>query len=85
MFRARWAGDFTAVNEGRLDVLETEKDRVSTGLYKVKPLVESRIEFKLSRWELDDITRGAGTSLLMSWKKPRKNWRVRRKRHLQWL
>ncbi len=51
--------DYTAVNEGRLDVLETEKDKVSTGIYKVKPLVEGRIEFKLNRWELDNITRGA--------------------------
>lgn len=51
--------DYTAVNEGRLDVLETQKGKVSTGIYKVRPLVEGRIEFSLNRWELDNITRGA--------------------------
>src|SRR5699024_1956998 len=29
------------------------------GNYKVQPLVESRIEFDMDRWELDNLQRGA--------------------------
>lgn len=49
--------DFTVLSEGRIDnIVEGE---VCTGTYKVKPLVEARINFKLDRWEMDNIIRGA--------------------------
>ncbi len=47
------------VGEGRLTVLEEPKGGVHTGIYKVRPLVETRANFDLDRWEMDDITRGA--------------------------
>ncbi|SHE85773.1 family 1 encapsulin nanocompartment shell protein [Alkalibacter saccharofermentans] len=50
--------DFTTLSEGRL-VINKGDDDVKTGIYKVKPLVEARVSFSLSRWELDNITRGA--------------------------
>ncbi len=49
----------TAIPEGRLSILEENPEKVSTGLYKVKPLVETRTEFTLNRWEMDNLTRGA--------------------------
>ncbi len=51
--------DHTAIPEGRLSILEENPEDVSTGLYKVKPLVETRTEFTLNRWEMDNLTRGA--------------------------
>ncbi len=52
--------DFTSLSEGRLVILEDDgKATVKTGLYKTKPLVETRIAFSLSRWEMDNILRGA--------------------------
>jgi uncharacterized linocin/CFP29 family protein len=49
--------DFTVLSEGRLDdIVEGE---VCTGTYKVKPLIEARINFTLDRWEMDNIIRGA--------------------------
>lgn len=50
--------NYTVVPDGRLDLIENEKD-VKTGVYKSTPLVEARISFKLSRWEMDNIVRGA--------------------------
>ncbi|MFO7887978.1 MAG: family 1 encapsulin nanocompartment shell protein [Eubacteriales bacterium] len=47
------------VTEGRLESLDCKDDDVSAGIYKVKPLVESRIEFELDRWEMDNLERGA--------------------------
>lgn len=50
--------DYNVITEGRLaDVLET--DDVCYGNYKILPLTESRIEFEMDRWELDNIARGA--------------------------
>ncbi|MGX8796586.1 family 1 encapsulin nanocompartment shell protein [Fusibacter sp. JL298sf-3] len=51
--------DYTVLSEGRLDVSEQKDKAVKTGVYRVKPLVEARVEFELNKWELDDITRGA--------------------------
>ncbi|SDY78666.1 family 1 encapsulin nanocompartment shell protein [Tindallia californiensis] len=51
--------DYTVIPEGRLSILEKEDNRVHSGQYEVKPLVETRISFKLDRWEMDNITRGA--------------------------
>ncbi len=49
--------EFNAVDEGRLENIQ--EGEICTGTYKVKPLVEARINFTLDRWELDNITRGA--------------------------
>ncbi len=52
--------DFGVVSTGRLQVLESEPKReVLYGLHQVKPLMETRISFKLNVWELDNISRGA--------------------------
>jgi len=51
--------DFAAVNEGRLDIKEEDKEEVRYGLRQVKPLVESRVSFTLNTWELDNAVRGA--------------------------
>jgi len=45
------------VNTGRLKPAKA-KNGVDHALYDVLPLVESRINFSLSRWELDNILRG---------------------------
>lgn len=50
--------DYNGVNEGRLENI-VETDGVSYGTYKILPLAETRIEFQMSRWELDNIRRGA--------------------------
>jgi uncharacterized linocin/CFP29 family protein len=49
----------TVIPEGRLMILDKENEELCAGLYKVKPLVETRSEFVLNRWELDNLTRGA--------------------------
>lgn len=51
--------DYTVVSEGRLNTINKVKGGVSTGVYKVQPLLEARVDFSLSRWEMDNITRGA--------------------------
>src|SRR6056297_1509815 len=51
--------DKNVVTEGRLESLDCKDDEVSVGIYKVKPLLESRIEFDLDRWEMDNLERGA--------------------------
>ena len=48
-----------AIATGTLDVIdEDENGGVSAGLYNVDRLLESRITFSLSRWELDNVLRG---------------------------
>ena len=49
--------DFTAVTEGRIEVHSDEL--LNYGIYSVRPLIEPRVSFKLGRWELDNIERGA--------------------------
>ncbi|KNZ41228.1 family 1 encapsulin nanocompartment shell protein [Acetobacterium bakii] len=51
--------DFTTLSEGRLDLLKRNDGEVATGVFRVKPLVEARMSFTLSRWEMDNVTRGA--------------------------
>jgi uncharacterized linocin/CFP29 family protein len=51
--------DYTALPEGRLDVKSDQDGDIRTGTYRVKPLVEARIDFELNKWELDNIARGA--------------------------
>lgn len=36
-----------------------QKDDLYYGIYRIQPLVETRISFVLNRWELDNIERGA--------------------------
>lgn len=50
--------DYNAVPEGRLTNVG-EEDGVCFGNYKVVPLTETRIEFEMDRWELDNVERGA--------------------------
>ena len=50
--------DYNAVSGGRL-VNVQEEDGVSFGNYQVVPLTETRIEFEMDRWELDNLQRGA--------------------------
>lgn len=49
--------NFEGVYTGRVEILE--KNGLEYGLYKVQPLLETRISFTLDRWELDNIERGA--------------------------
>jgi len=48
----------SAVNLGRLEDVDTEGE-VRWGTRKVQPLVEFRVPFTVSRWELDNLDRGA--------------------------
>lgn len=50
--------DCSAVNLGRLSQLRQEGS-VHWATRRVQPLVELRVPFELSRWELDDLSRGA--------------------------
>lgn len=50
--------DYNVVTEGRLGEIEN-KGNVYYGSYKFLPLTESRVEFEMDRWELDNILRGA--------------------------
>ncbi len=50
--------DYNAIPEGRLTNLG-EEEGVSYGNYQVVPLTESRIEFEMDRWELDNLARGS--------------------------
>lgn len=47
----------TSITTGRMDI-KTKND-IKYGIYKTQPLLETRISFPLSRWELDNIERGA--------------------------
>ncbi len=52
--------DFASVSLGRLDIVKNEPmNGVNFGIHTVQPLVESRAEFELDIWELDNINRGA--------------------------
>ncbi len=51
--------DYSAIATGRLDLIKEENGAVTSGLYNVQPLVETRITFELDRWEMDNIIRGA--------------------------
>lgn len=51
---------FASVSLGRLHKPIQEKDSdLAYGVYQVKPLVEARIPFELTIWELDNVERGA--------------------------
>lgn len=51
--------DYTSISDGRLNEINVNENNISYGTYSIKPLVESRIEFSLNRWELDNFLRGA--------------------------
>ncbi len=51
--------DYAAVPVGRLDIPASQEKGVIYGIRKVQPLVEPRINFSLSIWELDNLARGA--------------------------
>ncbi len=49
----------TSVDTGTHEILQqATESTVGTAIYGVDPLVEGRVVFELSRWELDDILRG---------------------------
>lgn len=50
--------DYTAVPEGRLDLVDDSGD-VKSGVFRVAPLSEARVRFSLNRWEMDNLNRGA--------------------------
>lgn len=50
--------DAKNISTGRMDLLKG-KGNVKSGIYQIKPLIESRVNFTLDRWELDNIIRGA--------------------------
>jgi len=50
--------EYNVVTEGRLENI-VEEDDICYGTYKALPLVETRVEFDMNRWELDNLNRGA--------------------------
>lgn len=50
--------NFNAISEGRLGKV-SKQENTSYANYNVIPLTETRIEFEISRWELDNVMRGA--------------------------
>lgn len=50
---------YTSVPTGRLDLLDNKSSNVKLGMYNNKSLLETRISFELSKWELDNLLRGA--------------------------
>jgi uncharacterized linocin/CFP29 family protein len=53
--------EYSFLPEGRVKLLDREGE-IGVGLRKAKPLIEARIPFKLVRWQMDDIERGAKDS-----------------------
>lgn len=52
--------DYTSVSVGRLALPAKQKSgEVCFGVHKVLPLIETRVNFSLDIWELDNIDRGA--------------------------
>src|SRR5699024_3370099 len=51
--------DHNVLTDGRLANTQNLDNGICYGNYKVQPLVESRIEFDMDRWELDNLQRGA--------------------------
>lgn len=52
--------DYFAAPNGRLNVPTTQSQSGARyGIAQVQPLVEVRVPFELSQWELDNLTRGA--------------------------
>lgn len=51
--------DYGSVPLGRLTISTTKSQEIKYGIHQVQPLVEVRVPFILSVWELDNITRGA--------------------------
>jgi len=50
----------TSISTGRLNLVENSGSKdVKIGLYDVQSLMETRAKFQLSRWELDNVIRGA--------------------------
>lgn len=50
--------DYNVITEGRLTNIQDTGD-ICYGNYKIIPLTETRVEFEMDRWELDNISRGA--------------------------
>lgn len=50
--------DYNVISEGRLAQVHNQGE-VNYANYHVLPLTESRVEFELNRWELDNVERGA--------------------------
>ncbi len=46
------------VTSGRLNLFDTGDKNVDAGLYEAKSLMETRVTFELSKWELDNLDRG---------------------------
>lgn len=50
--------DFNVISEGRLGPIKRQGN-IGFSNYNILPLTESRVEFEMDRWELDNIERGA--------------------------
>lgn len=50
---------YTSVPSGRLDIIDNKNSNINIGIYNNKNLMETRVSFNLSKWELDNILRGA--------------------------
>lgn len=51
--------EFSSISKGRLTLLEEPNEgELCYGIREIQPVVESRVTFNLSIWELDNITRG---------------------------
>jgi uncharacterized linocin/CFP29 family protein len=48
----------TSVPTGRITLFKDQSSKVRAGLYDNVSLLETRVQFELSRWELDNILRG---------------------------
>src|SRR5690606_5510898 len=51
--------DYNVITEGRLTNIHELESKLCYGTYQVQPLTETRVEFEMSRWELDNLARGA--------------------------
>lgn len=49
---------YSGIQDGRLEVFSLAKDEVKAGKRIIEPLIETRIPFEISKWELDNINRG---------------------------
>jgi uncharacterized linocin/CFP29 family protein len=55
---------FAAVNTGRLELIDGAPEGVRAALRTVQPLVEYRVNFQLSVWDLDQLGRGGSNPKL---------------------
>jgi uncharacterized linocin/CFP29 family protein len=51
--------DFSAISLGRLHIPQKEgPEGLKYGIRKINPLIETRVQFEVDKWEMDNISRG---------------------------